>query len=171
MNMIKKYIPRIIDKTLEFALKTKGAVLIVGPKWCGKSRTAEKYAKTKIELLPRATRDQYISLAKNATKEFLNIGPKPILYDEWQIISFIWDDIKSEIDKNDEFGQYILTGSVTDKTSSSEPEDERHTGAGRIIRKRMRTISLFESNERSGKVSLSKLNRLMVQWRDSFISF
>ena len=155
--MKKAYIPRLFDKTLEFALKTKGAILIVGPKWCGKSRTAEKCAKTKIELLPRATRDQYISLAKNATKEFLNIGPKPILYDEWQIISFIWDDIKSEIDNNDEFGQYILTGSVTDKTSSSEPEDEKHTGTGRIIRKRMRTMSLFESNESSGKVSLSKL--------------
>ena len=126
MNMVKKYIPRISDKTLEFALK-KRAVLIV--------------------------------------------GPKPILYDEWQNISFIWDDIKSEIDNNDEFGQYILTGSVTDKTSSSEPEDERHTGTRRNIRKRMRTISLFESNESSGKVSLSKLNRLMVQWGDSFISF
>lgn len=99
------------------------------------------------------------------------VGPKPILYDEWQIISFIWDDIKSEIDDNDEFGQYILTGSVTDKTSSSEPEDERHTGTRRNIRKRMRTMSLFESKESSGKISLSKPNRLMVRWGDSFISF
>ncbi len=105
--MKKEYIPRLFDQILEFTLKSKGAVLIEGPKWCDKSRTAERYAKTKINLLPRATRGEYVSLAKNATERFLNYGPKPILYDEWQIVSFIWDDLKSEIDSNDEFGQYF----------------------------------------------------------------
>ncbi len=159
--MKKEYMPRLFDQILEFTLKSKGAVLIEGPKWCGKSRTAERYAKTKINLLPRATRGEYVSLAKNATERFLNYGPKPILYDEWQIVSFIWDDLKSEIDSNDEFGQYILTGSVTDisKANNDEPENETHTGTGRIVRKRMRTMSLFESRDSLGTVSLSGLKR------------
>lgn len=157
--MKKNYIPRLLDSTLEFALKTKGAVLVTGPKWCGKSRTAERHANTVISLLPLSTRKQYVELAKNASKEFLSIGPKPILYDEWQIVSFIWDDIKYTIDKNDEFGQYILTGSVTDilKDENGSFENEHHSGTGRIIQKRMRTMSLFESGDSTGEVSLSSL--------------
>ncbi len=154
--MKKEYIPRLFDDTLDFALKTKGAVLITGPKWCGKSRTAERHANTVISLLPLSTRDQYTRLAKSAPQTFLSIGPKPILYDEWQIVSFIWDDIKSTIDKNDDFGQYILTGSVTD-TLAQDESNEHHSGTGRIIRKRMRTMSLFESKDSSGEVSLSDL--------------
>lgn len=157
--MKKDYIPRLFDQTLEFALKSKGAVLVVGPKWCGKSRTAERFAATTINMLPRSTRKEYVALAKNAIQHFLNYGPKPILIDEWQIVSFIWDDLKSTIDENDEFGQYILTGSVTDALDANKGNgaDETHTGTGRIVRKRMRTMSLFESRDSLGTVSLAGL--------------
>lgn len=150
--------PRLFDETLSFALKSKGAVLIVGPKWCGKTRTSERYAKTEINLLPLESRQQYIDLAKAAPHLFLNQGEKPLLIDEWQIISFIWDSLKVEIDENDEFGQYILTGSVTDKSILDDfQKEERHTGNGRIVKKRMRTMSLFESGEGNGSVPLTDL--------------
>ena len=112
--MKKDYLPRLFDETLEFSLKSKGAVLVVGPKWCGKTRTCSRHAKTIIEMLPADTRKQNVLFAKNAPSLFLYQGPKPILIDEWQIISFIWDSIKTEVDKNDDFGQFILTGSVAD---------------------------------------------------------
>ncbi|MBQ7678663.1 MAG: ATP-binding protein, partial [Butyrivibrio sp.] len=89
---------------------------------------------------------------------FLNYGPKPILIDEWQHVSFIWDQVKYEVDRTGEFGQYILTGSVTDKTrSETDEESSRHTGNGRIIRKMMRTLSLYESGDSNGSVSLQNL--------------
>ena len=115
--MEKEYIERLFDKELEFYLKTVGAVQIVGPKWCGKSRTAKRHAKTVIDLMKKKERDQYVELAKNAPEVLLNSGEKPILIDEWQVISFIWNSIKEAIDENGEFGQYILTGSVTDNTA------------------------------------------------------
>ena len=110
------YINRLFDKTMEFTLKSKGAVVIVGPKWCGKSTTAKRYAKTVVDLMSLDSRNDYIELAKIAPGKLLNIGLKPILIDEWQHISFIWDQIKYEVDKTGDFGQYILTGSVTDKS-------------------------------------------------------
>lgn len=159
--MKKDYIPRLFDQILDFSLKTKGAVLVVGPKWCGKTTTCSKHAKTIIELLPINKRKQIIDFAKSAPEIFLNQGEKPILIDEWQIISFIWESIKIEIDKNGLFGQYILTGSVTDKNSNeeltSDENYERHTGNGRICKKIMRTMSLFESGESNGTVSLKEL--------------
>ena len=156
--MGKRYIGRLFDKTIEFTLKSKGALVIVGPKWCGKTTTAVRYAKTVIDLMPLETRKDYIDLATISPSRFLNYGPKPILIDEWQHVSFIWDQIKYEVDKTGEFGQYILTGSVTDKTKSEEHEDSsRHTGNGRIIRKMMRTLSLYESGDSNGTVSLTDL--------------
>lgn len=155
--MKKDYLPRLFDKTLEFSLRSKGAVLVVGPKWCGKTRTCSRHAKTIIEMLPVDTRRQNILFAKNAPSLFLSQGPKPILIDEWQIISFIWDSIKTEVDKNDEFGQFILTGSVTDRIAYDGEKQERHTGNGRITIKKLRTMSLFESGDSNGAVSLSKL--------------
>lgn len=154
----KKYLNRLFDKTLEFTLKSKGALVIVGPKWCGKTTTANRYAKTVIDLMPLDTRNDYLNLAKIAPSTFLNYGPKPILIDEWQHVSFIWDQIKYEIDKTGAFGQYILTGSVTDKYSNDLDDDSsRHTGNGRIIRKMMRTLSLFETGESNGTVSILDL--------------
>ncbi|RKM55125.1 ATP-binding protein [Butyrivibrio sp. X503] len=154
----KPYIERLFDGIVEFTLKSKGAMVIVGPKWCGKSTTANRYAKTVIDLMPLESRNEFIELAKISPSNFLNYGPKPILIDEWQHVSFIWDQVKYEVDKTGEFGQYILTGSVTDKTRSELDEDSsRHTGNGRIIRKMMRTLSLYETGDSNGTVSLLDL--------------
>lgn len=154
----RAYINRLFDQTIEFTLKSKGAIVIVGPKWCGKSTTANRYAKTVIDLMSLETRQEYIELAKISPSNFLNYGEKPILIDEWQHVSFIWDQIKYEVDRTGEFGQYILTGSVTDKTrSDTEDEVSRHTGNGRIIRKMMRTLSLYETGDSNGTVSLLDL--------------
>ena len=158
--MEKEYIDRLFDKELEFYLKTVGAVQIVGPKYCGKSRTAKRHAKTIIDLMKKKDRDQYVELAKNAPEALLNKGDKPILIDEWQVISFIWNSIKEAIDENGGFGQYILTGSVTDNTASNSlagEENERHTGTGRIIKRVMRPMSLFESGDSNGKISITDL--------------
>ena len=160
--MEKEYIERLFDKELSFYLKTVGAIQIVGPKWCGKSRTAKRHAKTVIDLMKKKDRDQYVALAKKAPEVLLNSGEKPLLIDEWQIISFMWNSIKESIDENGGFGQYILTGSVTDNTASGSlagEENERHTGTGRIIKKTMRPMSLFESGDSNGTVSLSDLKK------------
>ena len=154
----QQYISRLFDGVVEFSLRSKGALVIVGPKWCGKSTTAKRYAKTVIDLMPLDSRSEYIELAKISPTNFLNYGPKPILVDEWQHVSFIWDQVIYEVDKTGEFGQYILTGSVTDK-SKTDPvyENSRHTGNGRIIRKMMRTMSLYETGDSNGSVSLQDL--------------
>ena len=155
--MNKKYINRLFDKTISFTLRSKGALVIVGPKWCGKSTTASRFAKTTIDLMPLETREDYIQLAKIAPSQLLNYGPKPILIDEWQHIAFIWDQIKYEVDRAGEFGLYILTGSVTDKNIVKSNNDNKHTGNGRIIRKMMRTMSLFETGDSNGTVSIENL--------------
>lgn len=158
--MEKEYIERIFDKELEFYLKAVGAIQVVGPKWCGKSRTAKRHAKTVIDLMKKKERDQYVELAKNAPEVLLNSGEKPILIDEWQVISFIWNSVKECVDENGGFGQYILTGSVTDNTalnSLAGEENEKHTGTGRIIKRMMRPMSLFESGDSNGSVSIMDL--------------
>ncbi len=158
MSEKKEYIPRLFDDVLSFALKSKGAVLVVGPKWCGKSTTCKKHAKTVIDLMPISTRKNLIECAKNAPEFFLSQGERPLLIDEWQHISFIWDQIKVEVDEAEEFGQFILTGSVSDKEKYDDSVDHnRHTGNGRFTKKMMRTMSLFESGESNGSVSLKKL--------------
>jgi hypothetical protein len=92
--MEKEYINRLFDKELEFYLKSVGAIQIVGPKWCGKSRTAKRHAKTIIDLMKKKDRDQYVMLAKTAPEVLLGVGEKPILIDEWQVISFIWNSTR-----------------------------------------------------------------------------
>lgn len=154
----KEYIVRLFDQTLEFALKSSGAVLVEGPKWCGKTTTCVRQAKEIVDLTPPDGRDQYINEAKIAPHEFLASRGKPLLIDEWQHVYFIWDQLKYEVDKAQEFGQFILTGSVTDKAINDENFlQNRHTGTGRIVRKKMRTMSLFESGESNGLVSISGL--------------
>lgn len=155
--MAINYIPRLFDKTLEFSLKSKGAVLVIGPKWCGKSTTSARQAKTIIDLTDEDKKEQYIKMAKVSPSYFLNQGERPLLIDEWQEVSFIWNTIKSQVDKSHSFGQFILTGSVTDKTILKEGVGERHTGTGRIVRKMMRPMSLFESGDSNGKVSILDL--------------
>ncbi len=153
--MAREYIARVFDDILAFALKSKGAVIVEGPKWCGKSTTSARFAKTVIDLMPLNTRDEIIQMAKIVPSILLNSGEKPIMIDEWQHIEFIWDQIKYEVDKSGTFGNYILTGSVSDKTRQQALVDgDRHTGNGRIVRKRMRTMSLFETGDGNGSVSL-----------------
>lgn len=158
--MEKEYIARLFDKELEFYLKSVGAVQIVGPKWCGKSRTAKRYAATTIDLMKKSVRDQFAAIARQSPEVLLDYGQKPLLIDEWQIISYIWNSLKEKIDENGTFGQYILTGSVTDATVDKclyGQENERHTGTGRIIKKLMRTMSSFESGDSNGAVSIENL--------------
>ena len=150
------YIPRIFDKTLEFALRSKGAVLVVGPKWCGKSTTSSRFAKTIIDLTIEESKQQYIAFAKASPTLFLQQGEKPLLIDEWQEIPFIWNSIKDQVDKSHSFGQFILTGSVSEKEKKGK-KGEIHTGTGRIVKKMMRPMSLFESGDSNGKVSLQGL--------------
>jgi len=158
--MEKKYIERLFDKELDFYLKCVGAVQIVGPKWCGKSRTAKRHAKTIIDLSKDSDRKIYIPMAKESVDVLLDTGDKPLLIDEWQSISFIWNSLKNKIDENGTFGQYILTGSVTDnliKNNLYGEINEQHTGTGRIVKKQMRTMSLYESGDSDGAISLSDL--------------
>lgn len=152
------YIPRVFDDVLAFALRTKAAVIVEGPKWCGKSTTAKRHAKTIVDLMVPQTRQQYVDYAKAAPHEFLNDGAHPLLIDEWQHVYFLWDQIKVEADEIREFGQFILTGSVTDKDALTQNDgDSRHTGNGRIVRKRMRPMSLYESGDGDGSVSIQEL--------------
>lgn len=168
--MSKKYINRLFDFTLEFTLKSKGAVLVEGPKWCGKSTTCKRFAREIVDLMPSKTRKQYMLEAEIAPDFFLNSRAKPLLIDEWQHISFIWDQIKVEVDNAGLFGQFILTGSVTDIDVDDEEYKQRHTGNGRIVRKKMRTMSLYESGESNGAVSINDLKNGVFKIARSSVS-
>lgn len=149
---MEKYLPRIADLTLQNKLKSSGAVLIKGPKWCGKSTTALQVARSKVFMQNPQMKDHLILLAKNDSRLFLT-GETPMLIDEWQIIPFIWDAIRFEIDQRDAFSQFILTGSATPPDDGSI----EHSGVGRITTMTMRPMSLFESRESTGEVSLKRL--------------
>ena len=146
------YLKRIIDKHLESCLRSTGAVLIEGAKWCGKTRTAEEHAASILYMQDPDMKEQYMSMAKLKPSELLK-GETPRLLDEWQTAPILWDAVRFEVDKRRGVsGQFILTGSTT------IPEDEiSHSGAGRIARMTMRPMSLFESMDSDGSVSLAKL--------------
>ncbi|MCT7830373.1 ATP-binding protein [Gardnerella sp. DNF00983] len=149
---MKEYLPRIADKLLEERLDAKGAVLIEGPKWCGKTTTAKQKAKSFISMdLPDMTK-QYQQMAELSPSTLLE-GEAPRLIDEWQIAPNIWNAVRYEVDNRDEFGQFILTGSAV----PNEFDDSMHTGIGRISRLLMRPMSLYESKDSSGEVSLRDL--------------
>ncbi len=149
---MKKYLPRIADKLLEERLDAKGAVLIEGPKWCGKTTTAKEKAKSFIYMdQPDMTR-HYQQMAELSPSTLLE-GEAPRLIDEWQIAPNLWNAVRYEVDNRDEFSQFILTGSAVPK----EFDGSTHTGTGRISRLLMRPMSLYESNDSSGKVSLRDL--------------
>ncbi|MSA99525.1 DUF4143 domain-containing protein [Finegoldia sp. BIOML-A3] len=149
---MKEYLPRISDKLLEERLDAKGAVLIEGPKWCGKTTTAKQQAKSFISMdRPDMTR-QYQQMAEISPNTLLE-GETPRLIDEWQIAPNLWNTVRYEVDNRDEFGQFILTGSAV----PHEFDDSMHTGTGRISRLLMRPMSLFESRDSSGEVSLKNL--------------
>ena len=149
---MKEYLPRIADKLLEDRLNSKGAVLIEGPKWCGKTTTAKQMANSFISMDRPDMTNQYKKMAELSPATLLE-GDTPRLIDEWQIAPNIWNAVRYEVDNRDEFGQFILTGSAV----PSEFDDSMHTGTGRISRMVMRPMSLYESKESIGKVSLAEL--------------
>jgi predicted AAA+ superfamily ATPase len=150
--MAKKYIDRIYDQMLRDKLEAKGAVLIKGAKWCGKTTTAEHMAKSVIYMENPAKKQHYLQMADMNPTQLLQ-GDVPHLIDEWQLAPKLWDAVRFEVDKRDEFGQFILTGSAV----PPETSEISHTGTGRITSLTMRTMSLFESGDSDGSVSLGTL--------------
>ena len=149
---------RILDKVLAKRLKSIGAVLIEGPKWCGKTTTSEKLAQSVIYMSDPANKNQYLEMAEINPQRLLE-GATPRLIDEWQLAPKLWDAVRYEVDHRDELGQFILTG------SSVPPSDKEiyHTGTGRFSWLLMRPMSLFESQESSGEVSLEDLFKTPVE--------
>lgn len=149
---MEDYISRIIDKKLMRKLKGKGAVLIQGPKWCGKTTTAETLAKSVLYMAKPEEKDQNILLADISPNLLLN-GEVPRLIDEWQLAPKLWDAIRFEVDHRKKEGQFILTGSAV----PAKMDEVSHTGTGRFAFVTMRPLTLFESGESSGEVSLENL--------------
>ena len=148
---MKEYIKRICDDELELKLEAFGAIHIVGPKWCGKTTTAKQFAKSYIEMQDPDKRDMYIQTAKIMPSNLLE-GKNPRLIDEWQIAPNLWDAVRVSVDRRGEDGLYILTGS-----NSIDKTEIMHTGTGRIDTLIMYPMSLYESGESNGKVSLKEL--------------
>ena len=146
-----KYLPRIVDAELDLRLRSVGATVLVGPKWCGKTTTAKQKAKSVLEMQDPDLQEGFLKLA--ATKPSLLLeGENPRLIDEWQLAPVLWDAVRVSVDRRMEKGLYLLTGSVVVDDSKT-----KHTGTGRISRLEMSTMSLFESGESSGDISLSSL--------------
>lgn len=151
MNGAKlKYLPRVIDQEVKNKLDFFGAVSIEGCKWCGKSTTAEHFAKSFIKLQDPANKP--LLEAAEGQPSIVLEGEKPRLIDEWQDFPDIWDAIRTDVDTNHLAGQYILTGSSTPR--KSQP---RHSGAGRIATIKMRPMALYESGDSDGSVSIKEL--------------
>lgn len=146
-----KYLPRIIDNQLKNKLEYMGAVLIEGCKWCGKSTTAKEFSKSYIEFQNPDNKLQYDKINQTKPSLFLE-GEKPRLFDEWQMYPVVWDSIRLDVDKTRLKGQYILTG-------SARPSEDTvmHTGTGRISRLLMRPMSLYESGDSDGSVSIKDI--------------
>ncbi|MDO5850801.1 MAG: AAA family ATPase, partial [Methanobacteriaceae archaeon] len=149
---MKGYLKRIADIVLERKLASKGAVLIEGAKWCGKTTTASMQSNSTLYMHEPDKKTQNIELSEVMPSKLLE-GNTPRLIDEWQIAPNLWDAIRFEVDKRNQFGQFILTG-------SSVPVDTTkifHSGVGRISRMLMRPMSLYESLDSNGQVSLSDI--------------
>lgn len=149
---MKEYYQRVSDKVLLEHLESKGAVLIEGAKWCGKTTSAKHIAKSVIEMDRPDMTAQYQQMARINPSNLLE-GEVPHLIDEWQIATNIWNAVRYEVDRRGEFGQFILTGSSV----PAALDESMHTGTGRIVRMQMRPMSLFESKDSTGQVSLMDL--------------
>ena len=147
-----KYKQRIADRILERKVLGKGAVLIEGPKWCGKTTTAKQLAKSVLDLGDSAVLKQSSGLIEISPKTLLD-GDTPRLIDDWQALPPIWDSIRSEVDRRGEPSQFILTGSSV----LPEADETVHSGTGRFATIKMRPMSLYESGESTGTVSLKDL--------------
>lgn len=146
-----EYIRRVVDDEIDRKTEAFNAVSIIGPKGCGKTRTAKERCKTVIEFQDEDKRDGYIAVAETAPKLFLK-NEKPILFDEWQDAVKIWGTIRKDCDDHPEnVGQYFLTGSASKKI------DTPHTGTGRITEITMYPMTLWETGESNGKISLAKI--------------
>lgn len=151
---MKNYRRRIMDDLLARKLKTKGAVLIEGPKWCGKTTTAEENAASKVLLSRTDIVETFRNLLEMDVDAALS-GDAPMLIDEWQTVPKIWDAIRYTVDHRQKMGQFILTGSsVPDKEAEKQIQ---HSGTGRFAWLTMRPMTLFESGESDGNVYLSEL--------------
>jgi hypothetical protein len=147
-----KYLHRIADSQLKERLEYMGAVLIEGPKWCGKTTTAEQQARSVLHLQDPDMRDAYLTTARTKPSNLLK-GDTPRLIDEWQDAPMLWDSVRMEVDKRGgDPGQFILTGS-----NSVDTKLIMHSGTGRISRLKMYPMSLYESEESNGKISLAAL--------------
>lgn len=155
--MIKKYMPRVTDMLLEERLQSAGAVLIEGPRGCGKTFTAERAAKSDVYLQDPDRADDYAATI-DAKPSLLLRGGVPRLIDEWQIAPVLWDAVRMAVDRRGLPGQFVLTGSAM-------PQDRvvMHTGTGRISRLSLRPMSLLESGESNGSVRLSELFKSDVE--------
>lgn len=150
--MESKYISRVIDGVITNRLKSIGAIVLEGAKWCGKSTTAEHHCNSAIFMDDPRRREQYRLFAEE-NPDMLLTGNLPRLIDEWQLAPQIWDAVRYTIDHRREMGQYILTG-------SAKPVDRKrisHSGTGRFAWLKMRPMSLFESGDSTGNISLSEL--------------
>jgi len=146
-----KYIRRIVDKEIEEKLSIMGAILIKGTKWCGKTTSAKNFAKSILEIQNPDLQENYIELA-NMKPSLLLEGEKPRLIDEWQIIPKIWNAVRYSVDNIGKPNQYILTGSAT-----PTEDDTLHSGVGRFAFVKMKPMTLFESGESNGTISLRKI--------------
>ena len=148
-----KYLSRIVDGELALRLRSVGATLIVGPKWCGKTTTAKQHAKSVLEMQDPDLQEGSLKLAETKPSLLLN-GDRPRLLDEWQLAPVLWDAVRVAVDRSSEKGLFILTGSVVKDDSAT-----KHSGTGRISRLEMTTMSLFESKESTGDISLAEMFR------------
>ena len=155
---VKGYRERVCDAELQEQLEASGAVLIEGAKWCGKTYAARHAAASALFMQDRNQSKRYKQIAANQPSLLLE-GATPRLIDEWEEAPVLWDAVRFEVDMRGEMGQFILTGSAVPRDDKELPEDERrmHSGVGRIAPMRMRTMSLWESGESNGKVSLEAL--------------
>jgi len=149
--MSDEYIKRTVDPYIKEYLESMGALLIEGPKWCGKTRTSEEFAKSALHITNKNQINSLELAVNSGVMKFLE-GDTPKLIDEWQKVPGIWDAVKFEVDRRRKRGQFILTGSAM-----PPKESVMHSGAGRIARITMRPMSLFESGESNGQVSLKSL--------------
>ena len=149
---MKTYRKRIADQILLKKLQGKGAVLIEGPKWCGKTTTAEQVAQSFLYMNDPKTMRQNLAMAEIDPQRLLQ-GATPRLIDEWQLAPKLWDAVRFEVDHRPDLGQFILTGSAV----PPETDEIKHSGTGRVSWLTMRTMSLYESGESSGQVSLENL--------------
>lgn len=148
-----KYLKRISDGQLRLHLEAFGAVQIKGPKWCGKTTTAEQQAQSLIKMQDPDFREGYLATARTKPSLLLK-GDTPRLIDEWQVAPMLWDAVRHAVDQRGQKGQFILTGSTVVEDKDGEI---KHTGTGRISTIQMSTMSLYESLESSGEVSLKSL--------------